>query len=431
MPPRAAEWRKMKNLSAIKYILGMMLVLVMCVGLLAACNSSNNGNGNLPSQTTSTPGGTAQEETTSQNTNAPTEDFDYMNADMSQYMSLDSSVYTNFSVTVSDIYAINDTNVKNYIDGLLKEYPQPIKITDRAVVEGDTVYIYYEGLLNGVAFQGGTWAEADEDPYALKIGSNSFIDGFEDGLIGIVPSQTSKENPVALNLTFPENYQSKDLAGKSVVFNVYIKYIANESYVPEYNEDTVVNILKFKADGDDVIAQFEEHVKDMLLEEQRNAVLAEISEMMLENITVKTYPKAAVDYWYASYSAQIQQYVDYYTQYGITVTFEQMAANMLGLKEGEDYKTALTNFAQNTVKSKMVYFYIAQQNNITVSDEDFDSMVDYFVDYYADNGYKYTESQIIEGMGESAIRENALFENVDKFLFSNCTVGFKPSESKD
>lgn len=403
----------MKKKSVLLRVIVAALVIIMALGALSACNNNKN----------------PEESTSSDPNKNQSQDFDFSNADMSQYISLDPSAYQNMNVTVSDIYEINDKNVKSYIDGLLKEYAQPVKVTDQPVKKGDTVYIYYQGLLDGVAFQGGTHAEsATSEPYALKIGSGSFIDGFEDGLIGVIPAETSKDNPVSLNLKFPDKYpNSPDLAGKSVVFNVYIKYLSNTTTVPEYNKETITNILKFKATGDDVIGEFENHIKDLLKEEQKTAVLAEISKILIDKTTVKSYPQESIDYWYDYYVDYIQQYVDYYSSMGMTVTFDEMARNLLGLESTADWKAELISLAQNNVKSRMIYYAIAQQNNLTVSDKEYDDMVKYYVDYY---GGKYSEKEIIDGIGESSIRESALFQKAEDVLFSNCTVSFKASSSK-
>jgi FKBP-type peptidyl-prolyl cis-trans isomerase (trigger factor) len=157
-------------------------------------------------------------------------------------------------------------------------------------------------------------------------------------------------------------------------------------------------------------------------------VLSEISKILLEKVTVKSYPQQSLDYWYDYYVDDIQWYVDYYKAYGMAITFEQMAAQYLGLKTGEDWKPAVTERAKNNVKSRMIYHLIAQQNDLTVTDQDYRDMIKYFIDYYANSGYKYTEQQIIDGLGEETIRENALFENVDEVLFSNTTVTFKESK---
>ena len=93
-----------------------------------------------------------------------------------------------------------------------------VKKTEGTVANGDTANIDYTGKKDGVAFDGGT-----AEGYDLKIGSNSFIDGFESGLIGKKIGDT-----VDLNLKFPENYNSAELAGKAVVFTVKINYVKTE-----------------------------------------------------------------------------------------------------------------------------------------------------------------------------------------------------------
>ena len=101
-------------------------------------------------------------------------------------------------------------------------------IKDRAIELGDTANIDYVGKKDGVAFDGGT-----ASGYNLGIGSGSFIDGFEEGLVGVKPGET-----VDLNLTFPEGYQAEDLAGQKVVFTVTVNYILPAA--PADMEDAVV-----------------------------------------------------------------------------------------------------------------------------------------------------------------------------------------------
>ena len=102
----------------------------------------------------------------------------------------------------------------------LNMYDKKIMPQGTAIKNGDTAQIDYEGKLNGVAFEGGTAKN-----YSLVIGSHSFIDGFESGLIGVKSGET-----VDLNLTFPENYQSADLAGKAVVFTVTVNKVVRFVY---------------------------------------------------------------------------------------------------------------------------------------------------------------------------------------------------------
>ncbi len=126
--------------------------------------------------------------------------------------------YTGFEVTVA-APAVSEALQQMYVDNIYSSYLTPeMGITDREVAVGDNTYISYVGKLDGVAFDGGT-----SEGTFLEIGSGNYIDGFEDGLVGVMPGET-----VDLNLTFPEGYQNEDLAGKAVVFTVTVHYIEPE-----------------------------------------------------------------------------------------------------------------------------------------------------------------------------------------------------------
>ena len=117
-----------------------------------------------------------------------------------------------------------------------------VKKTEGEVANGDTVNIDYTGKKDGVAFDGGT-----AEGYDLTIGSNSFIDGFETGLIGKKIGET-----VDLNLTFPENYDSSELAGKAVVFTVKINYVKTEEERKPEDYYSEIGFKTLKAYTDDV-----------------------------------------------------------------------------------------------------------------------------------------------------------------------------------
>lgn len=115
----------------------------------------------------------------------------------------------------------NDTTNASILDSYLSEYtPTTKEIKDRAIKNGDIANIDFAGYKDGKAFDGGT-----SEGYDLEIGSGSFIPGFEEGLVGVKPGETKN-----LNLTFPENYGTADLAGQEVVFKVTVNFIKEESY---------------------------------------------------------------------------------------------------------------------------------------------------------------------------------------------------------
>mgnify|MGYP000361561996 FL=1 len=131
-----------------------------------------------------------------------------------------------------DPVEVTDTDVEDSINSTLQTKSTQNDITDRPAQEGDVVTIDYEGKKDGVAFDGGTAQDQQ-----LELGSGSFIDGFEDGIVGHNIGETFD-----LNLTFPEDYKSEDLAGQAVVFTVTLDKIS-EVIVPELTDELVAELL--------------------------------------------------------------------------------------------------------------------------------------------------------------------------------------------
>lgn len=189
--------------------------------------------------------------------------------------------YGSFRVSRDGIN-IEDEEVEQLMRNVYNNsFPSELGITDRAVENGDYVKIDFEGKKDGVAFDSGS-----AEDYALGIGTHSFIDGFEDGLIGVMPGET-----VELNLTFPEVYQNADLAGQDVVFTVKVNCIIPEemfdeavdgiipevstveelrNYVREYLEEQAT----LQSDED-----YEEKIMDAFLEE-----MCEFGELPAESL---------------------------------------------------------------------------------------------------------------------------------------------------
>ena len=121
-----------------------------------------------------------------------------------------------------------EEEIQNEIDSLLSDHATEKQVTDRAAADGDTVNIDYAGSVDGVAFSGGTYSG-----YSLTLGSGTFIDGFEDQIVGHTPGETFD-----VTVTFPEDYGNEDLNGKEAVFETTLNYI-KESVTPELTDDWV------------------------------------------------------------------------------------------------------------------------------------------------------------------------------------------------
>ena len=392
--------------SIIKALL-LVLIFSLAISVFASCDT--------------------EAEVESETESGESENFNYLEADMDEYFTLPSYSYLDNSVTLSTEYIVTDKMIDEYIDSLRFEKKTKTngdtQVTDQAIKLGDSAFIYYTGYLNGTAFSGGSNA-SDAKPYELSIGSGSFIPGFEEGLIGIIPSETSKEEPFDLHVTFPENYQSADLAGKAVIFEVWVVYTVQYT-IPELTDDFVKTTLQYNG----TVAQYRAYIDSAMREEAKaaaeEAALDKVVEKLLKDSTVKEYPEQAIAFCIESYKSQIQQYVDYYAMYGYQVTFEEMARQLLGLSAGGDWEGALNDMAKEDVKATLLYFAIARDNGITATDEDVQKKAVELAEYYSSDTKTYTAEEIIKEMGVDNIKQGIIFDAVAKLLTENCTIEYK------
>ena len=268
---------------------------------------------------------------------------EFYNYDLSEYitvksmeLALDRATLDKELISTYRSAAKNDATSTTY--GGSSENAQPAEgIT---VENGDTANIDYVGTLNGVAFAGGTAQGSD-----LEIGSGSFIDGFESGLVGAKVGETR-----ALNLTFPEAYHSAELAGKSVVFTVTVNYIKRPVY-PEYNEE---NVKKYTG---------------MTVSELEKELVGNIIfDNMYNDATVIKYPEKEV-------TDIVTKYVTAYTQqaqqYGMTLEAYVTAAYRMTL---EQFNAQLDTMAKQYVKRDLLTYYIVNQiPELKIADSDYEA----------------------------------------------------------
>ncbi|MDD7114538.1 MAG: trigger factor [Lachnospiraceae bacterium] len=209
-----------------KKFITMGLALVLATGVLTGCSTSQK----------------ADEVTTESKTETITVDYGQgLNAD-GTLADIDAADYVKVcdysavELASADV-SVSDDEVQEQIDSFMENYKTTKQVTDREVKDGDVVNIDYVGTVNGEEFEGGN---SDGQGYDLTIGSDTFIDGFEDQLIGHTPGET-----VEVNVTFPDDYTSEDLAGKDAVFKTTIHYISEtedqkltDDFVKENLQDT-------------------------------------------------------------------------------------------------------------------------------------------------------------------------------------------------
>ena len=179
-------------------------------------------------------------------------------------------------------YNVSDEDVDKDIEATQKRNARLVSIDDRAVEKGDIAVIDFEGFVDGTAFEGGK----GED-YELEIGSNTFIPGFEDQLIG-----ANVNDLVDVNVKFPEEYHAEELKGKDALFKVTVKEIKVRE-LPELDDDFASEVSDFDTMDEyraDVRAKLEEKAKEKAETETHNAVV----DKAIENAEFEV-PAAMID----------------------------------------------------------------------------------------------------------------------------------------
>lgn len=278
-------------------------------------------------------------------------------------------------------------------------------ITDRAVENGDTVIIDYEGKRDGVAFAGGTAQGA-----SLAIGSGQFIDGFEEGLIGVMPGET-----VDLNLTFPEEYKNNpDLAGAEVVFTVTVHYIQPT----EMTDDAVVAALGI--DGVDTVDGLIQYAKDYLYEQETssydNRVRMAVLDAFMENCVFEKLPDNMVKEYQQLLRENIVLEAQAYSNYsGYSIDAETYAQQAYGY---ESLDAFVEDYSQEYVRQNLAMQAVANLENLNLDDEELETRLQ---KYAIESGYGTVE-EFIGDTPKEDFREYFMNTDVMDFLVDNAVI---------
>lgn len=227
-----------------------------------------------------------------------------------------------------------------------------ISVEDRAVKDGDMTVIDFEGFVDGVAFEGGKG-----ENYPLTIGSGAFIPGFEEALIG---AELNVETDV--NVTFPEDYQAEELAGKAAVFKCTVKEI-KEKQLPDLDDEFASEVSEF-----DTLAEYKEDVKKKLADEKAQAAKNAKEEAVIEAIIAD----AKMDIPEAMVETQQRQLLDEFSQrmqsQGLTVEQYMQFTGMTPQALMEQIKPQ----AMARIQSRLVLEAIVKAENIEVTEEEYE-----------------------------------------------------------
>ena len=318
--------------------------------------------------------------------------------------------YKGLTIETEPKMTITDNTVDDYIDYVLSASGQTSTTeVDRAAKEGDVVNIDYEGIKDGVAFEGGT-----DTGYDLTLGSGQFIPGFEDGLIGY-----KKGDEVALNLTFPEDYR-EELAGAEVVFNVKInsvKEVTATTLTPEFIQGLGISGV---TDEESFRSYIKENLETNAEDSYRNGLRDGLITQIAENtvFTDAELPVNLMNY----YVGQIQnQDSTMASQYGVSL--EEFVTTYYDM-EFDAYEEQCRTQAETMLKDAIICEKIARIEDIKVSKKEAtESLESDAVKYGYESVDEYKQS-----FDEQDYRNYLLELKVMDYLLENANIVEKSAE---
>lgn len=303
--------------------------------------------------------------------------------------------------------SVSEEEVDAQINRERESNARTITVEDRAVKDGDMTVIDFEGFVDGVAFEGGKG-----ENYPLTIGSGAFIPGFEEALIG---ANIGEETDV--NVTFPEDYQAEELAGKAAVFKCTVKEI-KEKELPELDDEFAAEVSEF-----DTLAEYKEDVKKKLGEKKAadaknakedaviDAIVAD-AKMEIPDAMLETQQRQMVDEFAQRIQSQGLSMEQYMQFTGLT------PAAML-----EQIKPQ----ALKRIQSRLVLEAVAAAEKIEASDDEFEEEVKTMAEVYQMEADKVKE--LLGENGAKQVKEDICIRKAVEFVVENAKES-KPSKAK-
>lgn len=280
-------------------------------------------------------------------------------------------VYTKPEVKVSDYKglvcekpstSVNKDDVEAFLKREREKHSRINKVTDRAVKNGDLVNINFEGFIDGVAFEGGKG-----ENYDLEIGSKTFIDNFEDQIIG-----KNIGDEFDVNVTFPENYGKEELSSKPAVFKVKINEI-NEKILPELTDEFVQDTTEFEN-----LKDYKKDIKSKLTAMKKEEADKKMKEALLEALIEKMeadIPEAMIE---LEIDHKINEFRNGIAAQGLSL---QAYLNYMG-QSIENMREAYRIICEKQVKGRLALEAVAEAEKLKVSEKDIDAELNRIAEAY-------------------------------------------------
>jgi len=292
---------------------------------------------------------------------------------------------------------VTDDDVEAEINKIREQNSRIVHITDRAVKDGDIITLNFEGFVEGVAFEGGK-----AEDYDLVIGSKTFVDTFEEQLIG-----AEIEQELDVNVTFPENYGKEELQNKKALFKVKIKDIKVKE-LPEANDEFAKDVSEF-----DTLEEYRNDVKEQLGKSKENDLERKKEDQVLNGLIERAtmeVPQVMIE---NQIDNMINDFANQIRMQGMSldIYLKYMGQTMDSLRE------AYRKNADTQVKARLVLEKIVELENIEANEEDFNQEIDRIA-----KGYSMEKDKLLEVLREEdkiGLKSDLKVKSALKFIIDN------------
>ncbi|BCG60568.1 trigger factor [Paenibacillus sp. URB8-2] len=302
---------------------------------------------------------------------------------------------------------VTDEELNAELTRLQERHAELAVIEDESAASGDIAVIDFDGYVDGEAFEGGK-----AERHSLELGSNSFIPGFEDQVIGMATGDLKD-----VEVTFPENYQAENLAGKPAVFKVKLHEIKRKQ-LPELDDEFAKDVSEFET-----LAEYKEDLKKQL--ESRKA--EELKGVKENAVVDKAAANAEVEIPEAMIDSEVQNMV---RDFDMRLRQQGMNMDMFLSFSGQtqdDLRAQMKNDAEKRVRNNLVLEVIAKEENIKVSDEEFEEELSKMAETYKRSAEEIRGILTANGSLDSLKDEISLRKTID-FLVENSQEVEAPAE---
>jgi len=323
------------------------------------------------------------------------EPFDYLTSDLTPFIKV--ADYKGLAVT-RESDNVTDEEFEDEIMYLLENYAYYNEYTDRDVEEGDTVRADYTGYRDGTAFGGGTAVDAE----IIASSDTGYIAGFAEAFIGQTPGEE-----FSFDVTFPENYHNKDLAGVEVTFVCTVHAILGDELIYPELTDEFVNEHFGYSNTEEFRIAYRATVKENKKNYVENNMYSDLWKQIVEASEVISYPESEV---MRIYNEQRAMYAQYAASMG--TDYETFIKSYIGVTD-----EGLIEECRTYVKEDLVIYQLVKDLGVEISEEEFTEGVTRFAESYG-----MTNAELISAYGESTIRTTLYWQKIMEIVASEAVI---------